>query len=648
VQTNSEIQEIIAVSANPVLAALASQLWCWAASQTDLSHFLGQALPLVGKTIESEYIAVIQASRGRWRTIAFAGPRQSPPAELPSEVLETAQPTTRGDWHISPLSPQLSSGELLAIFRWRKTADRDQFFLAIGQCLAAGLQLIRARHSDQAQIARQAALLEITATWTRTLQMDKLLSQLAQIATRLLEAERASIFLWDRTTRTLVGRPALGVEGDELRIADDTGIVGQVIHSGQPRRVDADIASEQQEIDRRVDQRLKFQTRSLLCVPLVGKSGELFGAFEVMNKLSGSFSDDDEQALVELAAHAAIALEATDEWEQLATARRQVADQAEQGVQLIGQCPAIQALRSAIDRIANTELTVLILGPNGAGKDVVAQMIHYRSRRRQEPLLAVNCAAITETLLESELFGHEKGAFTDAREMRRGKFELAARGTLFLDEIGDMSLAGQAKLLRVLEEKIIVRVGGSTPIPTNTRVLAATNQNLAELVRARRFREDLFFRLNVVTLELPPLCERGDDVLLLADHFLKHFSVLARRRSPKLTAPARKRLFAHTWPGNVRELRNMMERLVFLAPEDQDKFDVPDLAFIMSPDAAAAGPLSLDLPLTDATQEFQRQYIKRHIDRTRGNMTDAARRLGLHRSNLYRKMRQLGMDAGPP
>jgi Nif-specific regulatory protein len=191
-----------------------------------------------------------------------------------------------------------------------------------------------------------------------------------------------------------------------------------------------------------------------------------------------------------------------------------------------------------------------------------------------------------------------------------------------------MSLGGQAKLLRVLEEKTIVRVGGSTPIPTNARVLAATNQNLGELVRARRVREDLYFRLNVVTLELPPLRERGEDVLLLAEHFLKHFSARARRRAPKLTAAARKQLLAHPWPGNVRELRNMMERLAYLAPEEQDKID----------------PLALDVPLADATRQFQREYIKRHIDRTRGNMTDAAEQLGLHRSNLYRKMRQLGLE----
>jgi Nif-specific regulatory protein len=646
VQRAFQILEFIDPSQRPALASAVSHLFYWAATDSDPLHFLVQALPLVSQAIDSQYVALVQGSRGRWKTIASSGPDRSPPADLLSESLDSGQVAARGDWYVSPLWPQPDMGELLVAYRPRKTNETE--LGVVRQWLATALEQVRARHRDQQQIARQSALLDITASWTRTLRMDKLLLQLAQTATRLLAAERASIFLWDRTTHTLVGRPALGVEGGELRIADDTGVVGQVIHSGQPRRVDADIAAEQQEIDRRVDQRLKFQTRSLLCVPLVSKSGELFGAFEVMNKVGGSFSDEDEEALIELAAHAAIALEATDQWEQLASARRQIADQAEQGVQLIGLCPAIQALRSTIDRIADTELAVLILGQNGTGKEVVAQMIHYRSRRRQEPLLAVNCAAIAETLLESELFGHEKGAFTDAREMRRGKFELAARGTLFLDEIGDMSLAGQAKLLRVLEEKIIVRVGGSTPIPTNTRVLAATNQNLAELVRSRRFREDLFFRLNVVTLELPPLRDRGEDVLLLAEHFLKHFAARARRRTPKLTTAARKRLLAHSWPGNVRELRNIMERLTYLAPEEQDKIDAPDLAFVTSPDATVAGPLGLDLPLTDATQQFQREYIKRHIDRARGNMTDAAEQLGLHRSNLYRKMRQLGLETGEP
>src|SRR4029077_14647643 len=181
---------------------------------------------------------------------------------------------------------------------------------------------------------------------------------------------------------------------------------------------------------------------------------------------------------------------------------------------------AIEALRSTIRRVANTDLAVLILGENGTGKEVVAQAIHYFSNRRDPPFIAVNFAALTETLLESELFGHEKGAFTDAHESRPGKFELASGGTLFLDEIGDLSPGGQAKLLRVLEEKVVVRVGGSKSIHTDARVIAATNQNLAEMVRAKKFRQDLFFRLNVVALRLLPLRDRPGDVLLLADHFL--------------------------------------------------------------------------------------------------------------------------------
>jgi len=293
-------------------------------------------------------------------------------------------------------------------------------------------------------------------------------------------------------------------------------------------------------------------------------------------------------------------------------------------------------------RVADTELALLLLGENGTGKEVVSQCIHYWSRRRNQPFVAVNCAAITETLLESELFGHEKGAFTDARSTRVGKFELASGGTLFLDEIGDMSPGGQSKLLRVLEEKVVIRVGGSTPIHTDARVIAATNQNLAEAVRVKRFREDLYYRLNVVTLELPPLRDRGEDIVLLAEHFLREFSVKARRKPPALTAAARRRLQGHPWPGNVRELRNLMERIAYLSAGDTINED--ELSFILSPRSDEPALFSSELPLVEATRRFQSDYINKHIARAGGNVTDAASRLGLHRSNLYRKMRQLGME----
>jgi Nif-specific regulatory protein len=317
-------------------------------------------------------------------------------------------------------------------------------------------------------------------------------------------------------------------------------------------------------------------------------------------------------------------------------------EQAAQDAMLVGESPPIQAVRTTARRVADTDLAVLLLGENGTGKEVVSRAIHFSSRRRKEPFLAVNCAAITETLLESELFGHEKGAFTDAHDSRAVKFELAAGGTLLLDEIGDMSLAGQAKLLRVLEDKIVVRVGGSRPIHADVRVLAATNQKLVDLVRAKRFREDLYFRLNVVTLELPPLRERGDDVMLLAEHFLKEFSKRAGRRIPKFSAAARKRLESHTWPGNVRELRNLMERLAYLT--SGDRIEAEDLAFILSPSADAPAAIGAGLNLNDATHEFQRKHIQQAIDAARGNVSQAAKNLGVHRSNLYRKMRQLGME----
>ncbi len=607
------------------------------------SGFLARALPFIRDELDAAMVALVRGEKGRWTTLASAGPSRALPLEIMADVLDEERSVERGDWLVSLIDPRHAPGELLVVqSRSSESAGIAEVIAELCAVLALSLLDLRERIRRSRRIQRLEAILEIAGQWSQTHEMDVLLTQMAEASTRLLGAERASIFLWDRPKKTLVGRPALGVEGGELRIADDTGVVGQVVRSGQPRRVDADIDLEQKEIDRKVDKKLGFQTRSLLCVPMRGKSGELFGAFEMINKIDGNFTDDDEAALTELATHAAIALENTQQREQLLKSRNRMADQAAERVQLIGDCPAIEALRSTIRRVADTDLALLILGENGTGKEVVSQLIHYLSRRRNEPFVAVNCAALTESLLESELFGHEKGAFTDAHEARAGRFELASGGTLFLDEIGDMSLSGQAKLLRVLEEKVVVRVGGSLPIHTDARVVAATNQNLAKMVREKRFREDLFFRLNVVTLDLPPLRERGDDVLLLAEHFLRDFCVKARRKPPAFTAAARKRLVGHSWPGNVRELRNLMERLAYLS--QGDKIDSDDLAFILAPADESPGRMSLEYSLAVATKKFQTDYIKKQIERARGNMTDAAGRLGLHRSNLYRKMRQLGME----
>jgi Nif-specific regulatory protein len=633
------------------LSSSAEELLRHGIEAEEVGPLVAAAFPGLMAALGADYIAVASAMGGRWSVVGEAGAAQPLPVDLLADVLDREVVQESSGWVAAPLSPRSPEAEVLVVHQ--QVAEGDSPISAaqksgqspiekLAPTVRQAISAVRRRAAQQRRLRRLEAVLEIAGQLNQTREVEPLLNEMAETAARLLGADRASIFLWDRTSHTLVGRPALGVAGGELRIPDDRGLVGETLHAGQPHRADA--ALEPEAVDRHVDARLGYRTRTLLCVPLRGRSGELFGVFELVNKHAGPFTAEDEEALSELASHAAVALENAQDLQQLIAANRQIAQEAAEKVRLLGESPAIDAIRSIIRRVAETDLAVLILGENGTGKEVAAQSIHYLSRRRDRPFVAVNCAAIPETLAESELFGHEKGAFTDARETRQGKFELAAGGTLLLDEISELSLSGQAKLLRVLEEKVLVRVGGSTPIPTDARLLAATNQNLADLVRAKRFREDLYFRLNVVTIDLPPLRERGGDVLLLAEHFLGDFCRRARRKTPELSAAARRRLREHAWPGNVRELRNLMERLAYLSTTD--RIDADELAFILSPRGQTPSLGDFDQPLGEATAEFQRQYIRRHMQQSGRNMSLAADRMGLHRSNLYRKMRQLGMEGG--
>ena len=627
---------------NPSLAVLATSILDLGIKSQGIAEFLNSVLPEIANYYAADFVAIAKPREGTWILLGHSGEPHALPEVLMGESLDTGRLEAAGDWIATPLELGVGAGPLLTahLAADRPADSAPEGFDAIACVLGRAMHSIYQSRANDARVQRLEAILKIARQWNRTEEMEPLLVQIAQSATRLLRADRASIFLWDRHAKVLVGRPALGVEGGELRVADDAGIVGQVVQTGEPRRVDQSTGSEQ--INRDVDNELGYRTETLLCVPLRDREGKLFGVFEMINKLEGNFIDEDEEALVELATHAAVALENTHQREHLIASRRQMTDEAAQNVQLVGQSPAIAALRSTVERVAKTDLAALILGENGCGKEVVARLLHYLSDRRDQPFVAVNCAAIAETLLESELFGHEKGAFTDAHDARPGKFELAHQGTLLLDEIGELSPGGQAKLLRVLEEKVVVRVGGSRPIHSDVRILAATNQDLTGMVRDKSFREDLFYRLNVVVLELPPLRDRSDDILLLAEHFLRHFCAQARREMPRFTAAASGRLRSHTWPGNVRELRNVMERLAYLTEGDVIESD--DLAFILVAANEAAPLVSAELPLADATDRFQADYIRRVVAAAAGNMSAAAKRLGLHRSNLYRKMRQLGME----
>ena len=322
--------------------------------------------------------------------------------------------------------------------------------------------------------------------------------------------------------------------------------------------------------------------------------------------------------------------------------------------EMIGASPAMARVRELIARVAPTDARVLVTGESGTGKELVASAIHLGSARRDRPFVRVNCAAIPRDLVESEMFGHEKGSFTGATERRIGRFELAHTGTLFLDEVGDLGAEAQAKLLRAIEAREIERVGGSKPIRVDVRIVSATNRELTRAVAEGSFREDLLFRLNVIPIEVPPLRERPDDLPALVAHFSVLHRALTGRRAPQWTGAALALLARYRWPGNVRELANIVERLAILhVGGDVDEADVR--AVLPVEGASPIGmrradplpdPTSLDSSLTDTLDEHERTLIVRALSAAGGNVAEASRKLKTDRANLYRRMRRLGIPVG--
>ena len=309
---------------------------------------------------------------------------------------------------------------------------------------------------------------------------------------------------------------------------------------------------------------------------------------------------------------------------------------------LVGRHPEMVRIYQRITQIAATPTTVLISGESGTGKELVARAIHQRSGRSAQPFVAINVAAIPETLVESELFGHEKGAFTGAHTRRLGKFELAHSGTIFLDEIGSLRLDLQTKLLRALQEREVERLGGSRPVAVDVRVLAATNVNLRQAVRDRTFREDLYYRVNVVPLHVPPLRERREDVPRLVEHFVRRFARECHRDVRGVSAGALDALMRYEWPGNVRELENVIQRAVVLAGGPVIHLDDVPLDVAM-PETVSL--LARDtLPLREAADQFERQYVLRTLERTQWNVSRAARQLGVHRNTVLAKLAIWGVQ----
>ncbi|MEL6107838.1 MAG: sigma-54-dependent Fis family transcriptional regulator [Planctomycetota bacterium] len=623
-------------------------------------EFTTKLLPLLVQVLRLKGAGTVRQRSGDWQIKDWSG--TSSAGEIPidrvSDAVDEEEVRSVGEWTFVPfrsdeegfLEPTVVG--CLVLQRSEDSPPREPL-TQVAELFVHAMAHADADDHRRARIGHLSDLLEAAAEWQQIpLQNpsddEALLRRIADTATRLLHCQRASIFLWDKRRKKLIGRPALGIDDRPLEVPDDAGVVGEVLFSKEPTIWNGN-SDDESRVNRDVDRSLEFDTRSLVAVPLFGRRGETIGVFEAINHEGSGFSDSDALLLTDLALHASVAIEAHRAQKSLTESRDRLVRDAASSSPLIGDHAEIEAIRQSASKVAKTELTVLIRGGNGTGKEVLARHVHYESDRRNGPFIAVNCAALVESLLESELFGHEKGAFTDANSTRVGKFELASGGTLFLDEVGDMSPGGQAKLLRVLEQREVVRVGGSNPIPVDVRVIAATNQPLEDLIAEKRFREDLFFRLNVVSLVLPDLASRGNDVLLLARHFLTHFCYEIGRQVPTFSESAQTALLSHRWPGNVRELRNTIERVCYLITDEE--ITANDLEIRSRPvnghqndhSVACSAP-----SLAESTRQFQIGHIRRAIERSGGNMTEAATRLELHRSNLYRKMKQLGMQTGLP
>jgi Nif-specific regulatory protein len=488
------------------------------------------------------------------------------------------------------------------------------------------------------------ALLNIAQRLNAEHDLSALLTLIAREAARLLDAELASLFLLDRERNELWSRVTFDAD-ETLRFDASQGIAGEALRTGQVIRVD-DVSRDERFFPG-VDQRTGHRTRSLLALPLKNLRGENVGVFEVLDKRCGAFTREDEELTRLLAAQLSIALETAQVFgemrrdrDALAAANAQLWKEVEgrrASQRIMGTSEPIRAVIQLIEQVADSSISVLITGESGTGKELAAKAIHFASSRAREPLVALNCAALPDALLESELFGIEKGVATGV-EARPGKFELAGAGTLFLDEIGDLSLTAQAKLLRVLQERVVERVGGRALVPVKARVLAATNKDLAAAVKAGTFREDLYYRLNAVQIRMPALREIPDDILLLATALLgEHCRELGRMPS-ELTSEAVCCLQAYRWPGNVRELGNEMKRLAVVVR--RDAILTSDLG---EPIRGAVGPANgepKERSLADAVAALERSMILAALAKCKNNQQQAARLLGLSRQGLLNKIKR--------
>jgi Nif-specific regulatory protein len=485
-------------------------------------------------------------------------------------------------------------------------------------------------------------LKEISTWVSSVLDVDELLELIIDTATRMTRAKASSLLLLDRKTKKLYFKVATGEKKDEVRKYEldlGKGIAGIVAETGEPLLI-TDVKEDPRWF-KEISQSIGFETRSIACVPM-RVDGQILGVVEIIDKEDGSpILLEDMKNLTAYADLASMAVSNAQKIDQVKKENRDLREELGNKYRIVGESETLKKVVSDALKVANSKTSTLILGESGAGKEMLARLIHRAGPRRSKPLIILNCAALPETLLEAELFGHEKGAFTGAMTRKIGKFELADSGTLFLDEIGEMSPGMQAKLLQVLQEGLFFRVGGNTPISVDVRVISATNRNIDQEVAEGRFREDLFYRLNVVRIHIPALRERKEDIPLLAEYFLELFKQEKGLQHLTISEKAMEKMMRYDWPGNVRELKNAMERAVVMGNDDEimpqdlpisgQKIDTPGMEF--------------GLTLKDALDKFKKGFITLNLEHTGGNRSQAAKKMDIQRTYLSRLISKYNLDS---
>jgi Nif-specific regulatory protein len=451
----------------------------------------------------------------------------------------------------------------------------------------------------------------------------QILKVIMQTAFEMLDAERGFIALVDEDSKELTCE--LVRDNTQTQPQGKLEVSRTIVHKVLQEGVAVLTVNAQKDVQLgKVKSIQEYNIRSALCAPLLSRD-EVMGVIYLDNRISeGSFSQDDLMFLQAMCHQAGIALGNARLHRQAVQENLRLENALRPRYQILGESERMKKIYTTIKKVAPTDVTVLIQGETGTGKELTAKVVHELSNRREEPFIAVNCAAIPRELIESELFGHEKGAFTGATSSRQGKFQMAHGGTIFLDEVADMSLETQSKVLRTLEEREFQLVGGTKTVKVNVRVIAATNKDLKKAVEKADFREDLYFRLNVVTLDLPPLRERKKDIIPLAEYF-------AAGRVKKISAQAQKLLLSYSWPGNVRELKNCIERAVVMG--DGDVIQPEDLPYHIR-----RGGQVIDEPL-ESLERFEADHITRVLRNTRWRKSEAAKLLGISRQTLDNKIK---------